>query len=105
MPAFDFKTGVEPVWFINFVSREEFYSANLSLANGGRKARRVNPKDLLNLKVPLPSYPEQQQIAALLTIADKETETLQQKFDCLKQEKNALMQQLLTGKRRVKVNG
>ncbi|MCF6257760.1 MAG: restriction endonuclease subunit S [Gammaproteobacteria bacterium] len=105
LPAFDFKTGVEPVWFINFVSREAFYSANLSLANGGRKARRVNPKDLLNLKISLPSYPEQQKIAALLTTADKETTTLQQKLDCLKQEKKALMQQLLTGKRRVKVDG
>jgi len=104
LPAFDFKTGVEPVWFINFVSREAFYSANLSLANGGRKARRVNPKDLLNLKVLLPSYPEQQEIASLLTTADKEIATLQQKLNCLKQEKNALMQQLLTGKRRVKVD-
>jgi type I restriction enzyme S subunit len=104
LPAFDFKTGVEPVWFINFVSREEFYSANLSLANGGRKARRVNPKDLLNLKVLLPSYPEQQKIASLLTTADKKIETLQQKLDYLKQEKNALMQQLLTGKRRVKAD-
>ncbi len=104
LPAFDFKTGVEPVWFINFVSREAFYSANLSLANGGRKARRVNPKDLLNLKVLLPSYPEQQEIASLLTAADKEIATLQQKLDCFKQEKSALMQQLLTGKRRVKVD-
>ncbi|WP_256474003.1 hypothetical protein [Microbulbifer okhotskensis] len=35
--------------------------------------------------------------------ADREIETLQQKLDCLKQEKKALMQQLLTGKRRVQV--
>ena len=36
-------------------------------------------------------------------LADKEIEVLQQKRDCLKQEKKTLMQQLLTGKRRVKV--
>jgi len=47
---------------------------------------------------------EQQKIAFVLTTADKRIETLQQKLDCLKQEKKALMQQLLTGKRRVTVD-
>lgn len=51
----------------------------------------------------LPSFEEQQKIAAVLTAADQEIETLKQKLDHLKQEKKALMQQLLTGKRRVKV--
>lgn len=51
----------------------------------------------------LPALVEQQKIAAVLTVADREIEVLQQKLDCLKQEKKALMQQLLTGKRRVKV--
>jgi type I restriction enzyme S subunit len=39
----------------------------------------------------------------VLSAADREIEILQQKLDGLKQEKKALMQQLLTGKRRVKV--
>ncbi|WP_111875113.1 restriction endonuclease subunit S [Aeromonas bivalvium] len=46
---------------------------------------------------------EQQKIAAVLSTADQEITALQQKLDALKQEKKALMQQLLTGKRRVKV--
>ncbi|MDN5625647.1 MAG: hypothetical protein L0G96_21120 [Acinetobacter sp.] len=46
---------------------------------------------------------EQRKIAKVLCIADQEIETLQEKLDCLKQEKKALMQQLLTGKKRVKV--
>jgi type I restriction enzyme S subunit len=50
-----------------------------------------------------PSIDEQQKIAAVLSNADQEISTLQQKLDALKQEKKALMQQLLTGKRRVKV--
>jgi len=57
-----------------------------------------------NLVIRLPDIQEQQKIASVLTTADKEIETLQQKLDCLKQEKKALMQQLLTGKRRVKVD-
>ena len=36
-------------------------------------------------------------------ICDEEILVLQKKLDCLKQEKKALMQQLLTGKKRVKV--
>jgi len=51
-----------------------------------------------------PSLAEQQKIASILLSADQEIETLQQKLSHLKQEKKALMQQLLTGKRRVKVN-
>jgi type I restriction enzyme S subunit len=53
----------------------------------------------------LPSIDEQQKIAAVLSATDQEITTLQQKLDALKQEKKALMQQLLTGKRRVKVEG
>jgi len=63
----------------------------------------LNAGMVKGFKLNLPSIEEQQKIATILTTADKETETLQQKIDYLKQEKKALMQQLLTGKRRVKV--
>jgi type I restriction enzyme S subunit len=53
----------------------------------------------------LPSTGEQKKISAVLRAADKEIELLKRKRDCLVQEKKALMQQLLTGKRRVKLNG
>lgn len=56
-----------------------------------------------NLVIPLPNLKEQQKIAEVLSLADQEIETLQKKLDCLKLEKKALMQQLLTGKKRVKV--
>ena len=51
----------------------------------------------------LPCLKEQQQIASVLTAVDKEIEILETKLSHFKQEKKALMQQLLTGKRRVKV--
>ncbi|HEA3128123.1 TPA: restriction endonuclease subunit S [Aeromonas veronii] len=53
------------------------------------------------MKLNLPTFEEQQKIAAVLSTADQEVTALQQKLDSLKQEKKALMQQLLTGKRRV----
>ncbi|MFA0560842.1 restriction endonuclease subunit S [Vibrio breoganii] len=60
---------------------------------------------LQNFKVNLGSYAEQKKIASVLTVADKEVELLEAKLAHFKQERKALMQQLLTGKRRVKVDG
>lgn len=77
------------------------------IAHEGGRAHgllNVKPTDFFSLKVPLPSLDEQQKIAAVLTVADREITILQQKLAALKQEKQALMQQLLTGKRRVKIN-
>ncbi len=62
-----------------------------------RHMRELKEKDF---RYPLDKV-EQQKIASVLSTADKETENIQQKLDCLRQEKKALMQQLLTGKRRV----
>lgn len=64
----------------------------------------VNQRDLASYKVRYPEIKEQQKIAAVLSAADAEISTLEKKLACLKDEKKALMQQLLTGKRRVKVD-
>lgn len=74
-----------------------------SLQSGGAQPH-VYPKDLEVLRVNIPPVDEQQKIAAVLSTADQEITALQQKLDALKQEKKALMQQLLTGKRRVTLN-
>lgn len=76
------------------------------IAHEGGRAHgllNVKPSDFFSLKVPVPSFEEQQKIATVLSSADHEISALQQKLDALKQEKKALMQQLLTGKRRVLV--
>jgi len=52
----------------------------------------------------LPCIEEQQKIATVLSAADAEIYTLEKKLACLKEGKKALMQQLLTGKRRVKMD-
>lgn len=52
----------------------------------------------------LPPLEEQQKIASVLANSDKEIELLEQQLAALKQEKKALMQQLLTGKHRVKID-
>lgn len=67
-----------------------------------RMAVKIEPFLATKLSIP-PSLKEQQAIAIVLSKADQQIELLQKKLDCLKQEKKALMQQLLTGKKRVKV--
>lgn len=73
-------------------------------AGNGSVRVRIYLEDLNQLEIPLPPLDEQKKIVAALEAADREIETLQQQLDCLKQEKKALMQQLLTGKRRVKID-
>lgn len=65
------------------------------------KSLRLPMFQKMSLKVP--SIKEQEKIAQVLTLADREIELYQQQLDKLKLEKKALMQQLLTGQKRVKV--
>ena len=60
-------------------------------------------KDFKHLKIQLPSLPEQQKIAEVLSLADDEINLLKNELEELKLQKKALMQKLLTGEVRVKV--
>jgi type I restriction enzyme S subunit len=104
LPAFDFNESVDPDWFLSFVIREEFYSSHLGLANGGRKARRVNPTDLLSLSIPFPTKSEQRKIAMVMKTVSSEIHLLRKELEALKTQKKGLMQKLLTGQIRVPIN-
>lgn len=60
--------------------------------------------DFKKLHVPLPSMEEQKGIADLLDTADQEISLLQKQLAFLRDEKSALMQQLLTGKSRLRMS-
>ena len=65
----------------------------------------IQKKDLENLQVSFPTNShEQEKIAQVLMLADQEIDIYQQQLDKLKLEKKALMQQLLTGQKRVFIN-
>ncbi len=72
-------------------------------AAGGSTFAEVSKADFEKLIFQVPHIDEQRSIAAVLICADEALEKLQAKLVLLRQEKSALMQQLLTGKRRVKV--
>ena len=85
-----------------FQSNEFFRQVNMNL---GATINSINTSDLHKLKFSIPTDENEiNTIAACLSNAEQEIEVLQQQYADLKQEKTALMQQLLTGKRRVKVD-
>lgn len=86
-------------WYFN---SSRFIAHCVSLSTGDGR-QNLNLKDFSKVMIPVPSLEEQKRIATVLSIADREIEILHKELNFLKQEKKALMQQLLTGKKRVKV--
>lgn len=92
---------------------EHFFEANLlnkgllKVAHEGGRAHgllNVTPNDFFNIHIKVPFIKEQTAIANILSTADKEIEIANTKLDKLREQKKGLMQQLLTGKKRVKLN-
>ncbi|MCD9508423.1 restriction endonuclease subunit S [Photobacterium phosphoreum] len=81
-----------------------FIQAMKSRLEGIRDGKIISYKYFSEIKLPQPSLKEQEKIASVLTAADKDIELLAAKLAHFKQEKKALMQQLLTGKRRVSLS-
>ena len=92
--------------YLYAVLKTDHYKQIFGAATNASVDRRgsLRWKEFNQIHVPLPPLKEQQKISAVLSAADAEITTLEKKLACLKDEKKALMQQLLTGKRRVKVD-
>ncbi len=102
LPAFDISDSVSKEWFLYYLIRPEYYTRQLGLAKGQRKARRVNPSEFLKSKIPFPPPEIQKQIAETLSSAQHEIDLLKQLADKYKTQKRGLMQRLLTGEWRIK---
>ncbi len=90
---------------LNFLYHYLLFIANRLTADGQPGTQKnLNTGIVGNIKYPSISCTEQLKIAETLTSADFEIDRLTIRLAHLKQEKKALMQQLLTGKRRVKID-
>ena len=69
----------------------------------GSTMQHITKREMSSVFIALPDLPEQQKIASLLTSIDDQIDSYQTKFTSLTKLKSALMQQLLTGKTRVKI--
>lgn len=93
--------------FYEHLFRADFLHDQLgALVNTGVRNNgllNIKPVDFLACQVPVPPLDVQHRIAEVLTTAAKWVASQERDLELLKQEKSALMSQLLTGKRRVKL--
>uniref|UniRef100_UPI00188C31C2 restriction endonuclease subunit S n=1 Tax=Vibrio anguillarum TaxID=55601 RepID=UPI00188C31C2 len=90
--------------FAQYLLRSEHVRGEIAVLGQGATRYNLSKKQLMKLEITLPLVDEQKKIASVLSCADQEIESLKSQLDGLKQEKKSLMQQLLTGKRRVKID-
>ena len=82
--------------------RMKFMLQMISPGGAGRN-RVMSKSDFIKLEFLLPEYKEQTAIAQVLQSADKEINLLKTKAEKLREQKKGLMQVLLTGKKRLKI--
>lgn len=102
-PTYGIDKNLVSVEYFRHIILQPFFKQMLdNISPGGAGRNRVlSKKDLLKLKISIPSLEEQNKIAEVLNTANEELKHYQQKLSHLKSEKKGLMQQLLTGKVRV----
>jgi type I restriction enzyme, S subunit len=71
---------------------------------GIRDGKQISYEDFCFVRIPLPSFEEQTAIAQVLQAADKEIQLLKIKTAKLREQKKGMMQVLLTGKKRLKID-
>lgn len=99
-PTYEIDTNQVKVEYFRHLILQPFFRKMLeNISPGGAGRNRVlSKKDLLKLKVSIPTLEEQDKVAEILNTANQEVKQYQQKLEALKLQKKGLMQQLLTGK-------
>ncbi len=95
LPCFDVSESLNAKFLLEYVQRDCFYRRHGELADGGRKAKRIQVESLLSFKIALPEKPaEQEKIADCLTSLDEVIAAQGRKVEALKAHKKGLMQHL-----------
>ena len=71
LPCFDVTDGLDPRFLVEYVQRPNFYKKHGNMADGGRKAKRIQVESFLSFPVAVPSPAEQRKIAACLGSLDE----------------------------------
>ena len=89
--------------FLYYQLKSSWFVGHIPMYVQGSVRDSLSFDGLENMRFWIPSLPEQKAIAEVLTTADNEIATHRKKLDALRLQKRGLMQQLLTGKTRVKI--
>jgi len=90
--------------FLHLFTQSEMYWSQVNRMKGGQLKKGLNTQLLKEIKILLPPLEEQQKIAQVLSTVDKKLEIERNEKAKLEKIKQGLMDLLLTGKIRVKVN-
>jgi type I restriction enzyme S subunit len=104
--CFKLLKGMHAGFYSNLFRADYLHDQLGALVNTGVRNNgllNIRPADFLACEVPVPPEEEQQRIGEIIAVATAWVERHKNCLELLKQEKAALMAQLLTGKRRVKV--
>lgn len=93
----------EQLFVSGFLNGQLFAKINHGVRDDG--LLNLRGEDFYKCYIPFPSLPEQQKIAEILSTQDRLIELKQKLLDCKKLQKKWLMQELLTGKTRLKGMG
>jgi type I restriction enzyme, S subunit len=105
-PMFKPKDGMVDLDYLlyYFNSMRGKHLLGLASPGGAGRNKTLGQSEFLKLQIPTPSIKEQIAMAQILQSADKEIQLLKARTEKLREKKKGLMQQLLTGKRRIKIN-
>jgi type I restriction enzyme S subunit len=91
----DINDSVHPQYLAKYMASDVFQTA-IERISGGSSQSALTIEKLSQLELNLPTLPEQQKIAQILTSIDEVIEKTQAQIDKLKDLKTAMMQELLT---------
>ncbi|RZK98334.1 MAG: restriction endonuclease subunit S, partial [Pedobacter sp.] len=105
-PTYTFKKDKAEVdFFRHLITQKKFkYLLDLISPGGAGRNRVMSKKDFLKLEITIPDIEEQRAIGFILKTATDELKFYEQKLAALQQQKKGLMQKLLTGEVRAKID-
>ena len=95
------KKKIDDEFYKQYYKSSEFIGRLAIAVIGIRDGKQISYDDFCTVKIPYPSYEEQTAISQILQTADKELQLLKAKSEALRAQKKGMMQQLLTGKKRL----
>jgi type I restriction enzyme S subunit len=99
-PKIELNSDFYRLFFKSYIFIEKYL--NLAVI-GIRDGKQISIPDFLSIKIPVPPLEEQKEIAETLSVCQYEIDLLKQNADKYKTQKRGLMQKMLTGEWRVKL--
>ena len=93
---------MDPYYLLTYVTQRNFYTHFGMIADGGRKARRVGPDDMLSFPLVYPPLAEQEKIAQILSAQDKLITLKEKLIEEKQRQKKYIIREILSQNIKIK---